>query len=119
MLINYIDGGILSQRTCVPHHHNVHFKYLTILNVTYTSIELNSFFKNWEIIWDQGSGRYDFKFVSIKKVLFEHSHVHLFICGYLRAKMAQSSSCDRVHKAKYIMLLLLSHVSRVQLCATP
>ena len=39
----------------------------------------------------------------INKVLFEHRHVHLFICGYFCAKMAQLSSCDRVHKAKYII----------------
>ena len=101
VVINCIDRGILSQCKCMPNHHNVHFKYLTTLKVTYTSIKLNSFLKKWEVIWDQGSRRYDFKFVSINKVLFEHRHVHLFICGYLCAEMAQSSSC--VHKARYVI----------------
>ena len=54
MLINYIDGGILSQCKCVPNHHSVHFKYLTILNVTYTSIKLNSFLKNEKLFEIRG-----------------------------------------------------------------
>ena len=33
-------GGILSQYTHISNHHDMHFKYLTILFVNYTAIEL-------------------------------------------------------------------------------
>ena len=37
VLLNWMVG-IVSQCICTSNHHNVHFKYLTILFVSYTSI---------------------------------------------------------------------------------
>ena len=38
--VNELDGEILSQCIWISNHHTVHFKYLTILFVNYTSIKL-------------------------------------------------------------------------------
>lgn len=44
-------GEILSQGMYTSNHHNVHFKYLTIVFVNYTSIKLRGkkYFKNPQI----------------------------------------------------------------------
>lgn len=45
MLINRL-GGVLSQYILVSNHHDVHFKYLTVLYANYTSIKMNLRKKN-------------------------------------------------------------------------
>lgn len=44
---NYLDGGgLLSQCMSISSHHDMHFKYLGILFVNYTSIKLKKKKKN-------------------------------------------------------------------------